>query len=135
MEEGHKKFSPTILLSTASTVIFALLTSRLLNYVCHIKDSFNYFIFDFGNIEVLPYNSLWLLIILGLGIGIVAALFSLLLHYIRVFYAKFKIKPIVKLLIAFLSVGIIGVFFTDVLGGGSSLIKKLVMFDEMVLLF
>lgn len=130
LEEGHKKFSPTILLSTASTVIFALLTSRLLNYVCHIKDSFNYFIFDFGNIEVLPYNSLWLLIILGLGIGIVAALFSLLLHYIRVFYAKFKIKPIVKLLIAFLSVGIIGVFFTDVLGGGSSLIKKLVMFDE-----
>ncbi len=126
LEEGHKRFSPTILLSTASTVIFAVLTSRCLNLWTGLKESEFFYIFSVeGGIFTLPMNSIWMLLLLGIGIGLSATVFSIVLSYIRILYDRLKIKRIYRLLIAYISTGLIGVFFVSVLGGGSGVIKEI----------
>lgn len=125
LEEGHKRFSPTILLSVASTVIFSVLTSRLLNIWTNLKSSFNFFIFDLGDMEMLPMEQIWMLVLLGLFVGLLACVFTLLIRYVNKFTEHFNIKRVFRLLAAFLLVGIVGVFFQDIVGGGSALIQKI----------
>ncbi len=125
LEEGHKRFSPTILLSTASAVIFSILTSRCLNVWTGIRTDFTYYIFDVGEIATLPYDSIWMLLLLGIIVGLTAALFSVFLSYTRRFYDRFKIKRIYRLLIAYVLVGLCGVFIVDVIGGGAGLVRNM----------
>lgn len=125
LEEGHKRFSPMILLSTASTVIFSILTSRCLNLWTGIKESENFFIFSVKDMVPLPLESVWMLLLLGLVVGLIAALFSLFLSFTRRLYDRFKLKRIYRLLIAYVLVGVIGVFYVDIIGGGSGIIKNL----------
>ncbi|HBD06048.1 MAG TPA: hypothetical protein DCY93_01390 [Firmicutes bacterium] len=138
LEEGHKRFSPTILLSTASAVIFSILTSRCLNYWTGLRTDFTFYIFDVGEIATLPYSSIWMLLLLGIIVGLTAALFSVFLSYTRRFYDRFKIKRIYRLLIAYVLVGLCGVLVVGIvsytneensagflLGGGARLVKKM----------
>lgn len=126
LEEGHKRFSPTIMLSTASSVIFAVLTSRLLAFGTGIRADVNFWIFDFGQLEMLPMKYIWMLLIVGILIGLFAAVFSLMLSYTKRFMDKFKVQRIYRLLAAFMLMGIVGVFLADVIGGGAGLIRKIV---------
>lgn len=124
LEEGHKRFSPTILLSVASTVIFSVLTSRLLHLWTGLKSSFNFFIFDLGDMEMLPMGQIWMLVILGIFVGLFACIFTLLIRYVNKFTERYNIKRVYRLVAAFLLVGIAGVFVSDIIGGGSSIIHK-----------
>lgn len=122
LEEEHKRFSPTILLTAASSVLVATLISKLLNRF--VSD--NHYVFNFGELNILPVNQIWMLILLGIMLGVAAAFFCIMLFKAKDFLEKHRRIPIwSKLLAAFLLVGIAGVFFTDVLGGGKSLIMKI----------
>lgn len=127
LEEGHKKFSPTILLTSASSVLFATFVSRILRQAT--GSSFNFFMFDVGQMEILPISNLWMLFILGLLIGLSAVLFTLLQTYTKIFFDKTGIPSWIRILSAFLLVGVIGVFLFDILGGGGALIKRVAHFD------
>lgn len=140
LEEGHKRFSPMILLSTSSSVIFAVLTSQTLSFFTGVtaektgqEGAWNFYVFQkLGEkLNALPIDQIWMLLLLGLFIGLFACVFSLLLTYAKKFAEKLKIKRIYLLLAAYLSVGLIGVFYLDVLGGGSGLINKIASGDSM----
>ncbi len=122
LEEGHKRISPMILLTAASSVLVATLTSRVLNTFV----SNNMYTFNFGELGILPLSQIWMLIILGIGLGLAAALFSVILFKFKDFLTKRERIPVwLKLVAAFLLVGIAGIFFNDVLGGGKGLIIKI----------
>lgn len=125
LEEGHKRFSPTIMLSTASAVIFAVLTSRVLAFWTGIRSDLTFFIFDVGEMEMLPLKFVWMLLIVGILIGLFAAAFSLMLTNVKKLLDHFKINRFVRLISAFMLVGILGVFLSDIIGGGAGLIKKI----------
>lgn len=136
LEEGHKRFSPSIFLTSASSVLFATLISRLLRLATTGTFS-GYFMFKMVDLESIPLNNLWMLLILGILIGLAAALFSKIQVVTKVLLDKFKIPTLARLIVAFVLVGIIGVFLTDILGGGSGLIKKIAALDftwQMLLL-
>ena len=93
--------------------------------------------FKMVDLESIPLNNLWMLLILGILIGLAAALFSKIQVVTKVLLDKFKIPTLARLIVAFVLVGIIGVFLTDILGGGSGLIKKIAALDftwQMLLL-
>lgn len=134
LEEGHRRFSPMILLSSASSVIFAILTSQTLSYFTGVTaqktgdpNAWNFYVFpQLGEkLNAVPISQIWMLLLLGLFIGLSACAFSLMLTYAKKFNERFKIKRIYLLLISYLSIGIIGVFYLDVLGGGAGLIEKI----------
>ncbi|NCA68282.1 MAG: hypothetical protein EOM87_09515, partial [Clostridia bacterium] len=122
LEEGHKRLSPMILLTAASSVLIAVLTSNTLNrFVSNAK-----YAFDFGELQILPIGQIWMLLILGIGLGLMAAFFSIALFRFKDLLAKREKIPVwLKLIAAYFLVGITGLFFTDVLGGGKGLINKI----------
>ncbi len=126
LEEGHKRFSPMILLTAASSVIFATITSVLLrSWVGN-----ELYVFNVGVIENIPIRKIWILGLLGIAIGFSASIFSSILFRAKELSIKYnKIPLLVRLILAFVIVGVIGVFVNDILGGGGALVKSIAKMD------
>ncbi len=78
------------------------------------------------NVPVLPLKYYWVLIILGVILGIGGAIFSKGILKVQSLYGKFKKVPVeVKVMIPFLLTGILGIFAPIILGGGHELIMDL----------
>ena len=119
LEEVHKNFSPLVLLSSLSAALSAdYISSKLLG----LKP-----VLDFKNLSILPLNYYYLIILLGIIVGILGVAFNTALLKTQVLYSRLTIIPkefriIIPLLISIF----LGFFLPQALGGGHELIVTLV---------
>lgn len=119
LEEVHKSFSPLVLVSAMAASLVADFVSKQflgMNPSLGIE-----------NVPVLPLKYYWLLIVLGVVLGIGGTIFSKGILKVQSFYGKFKKVPVeIKVMIPFLITGLLGIFIPIILGGGHELIMDLV---------
>ena len=123
LEEIHRKFSPVILLVTMSSVICGTITAHEL---CNLFNM-EFRMFKFFEIESIPLNQSFIFLLVGLIVGLFAVLFSkltALLKYILEIRTK-KLHVFFKILTAFLASFVMGLLLIDGIGGGHSVIEKL----------
>ena len=136
VEEMHKKFSFTIFISSMIGALFATITARTLDLLFGRGEIF----FPIGIVEQLPAKYMWVMIIVGILAGVMAALFNKLVlvsgNFVR---TRLKKVPLyLKILINLGLVGSIGLLVIQTVGSGHDLIVELTELKYswyMVLLF
>ena len=125
VEEIHKTFSIPILLPVMTASVTA-------DYIAsHIRGLDP--VFHFQITEYLPQNYYWLLILLGILVGVSGVFYNWGMLKAQELYRKIPfLKETGRLLIAFLTAGVLGLVMPSVLGSGSGLIVSLTK-GEMVL--
>ena len=125
LEEIHKGFSVSLLVSVMTSSVTA-------DYICsHIMGIDPVFQFDLK--YVLPQNYYWLLLILGVILGVLGAFYNKVMLKAQDLYKKPKwLNETTRLIIAFLTAGVLGLLMPSVLGSGGDLIVSLTD-GEMVL--
>ena len=123
LEEGHKRFSPIILLPAASSIIVASITANLLTSLTgHGID--NVVFTEFAGATAPTISQTGYLVLLGLTMGIFSVLFSLCLNAFTNLAGKTPVPLWLKILAAFILTGAVGLYATDALGGGAGIIRK-----------
>lgn len=125
LEEVHKNFSPLVLLTSMSAAVTADMVS---------KEFFGMKpILDFHLVKAIPLHYYMVLLLLGVVLGILGALFNYCLLKTQAFYSWINgIPEYCKMLIPFIAAGFIGLFIPQALGGGHDLIMSLTG-DGMIL--
>ncbi len=128
LEEAHRRFTPMILMTASSSVIFGTVTYRLFSRLWGGGD---HVLFDMGVITPLPTSSAWMLIILGIVCGAGAIFFNFAIIRSQRFMDKHtkELPYWARLIIVFLLTGVTGLLLLDVNGGGHGLIMKIVNLD------
>ena len=127
LEEIFKYFSPVILLSTMSAAIVADFVSKEVFGLTPI--------FNFQISTAVQLKDYWILIILGIILGLLGAFYNWLLLKTQSLYKKInKLSIKVKMIIPFMLAGILGLTFPIVLGGGHHVIAELHMEQAIGLL-
>ena len=118
LEEVHKSFSPLVLVSAmAASLVADFISKQFLGMNPSL---------GIENVPVLPLKYYWLLIVLGVVLGVLGAIFSKGILKVQSFYGKFKKVPVeIKVMIPFLITGVLGIFMPIILGGGHELIMDL----------
>ncbi|HJA67856.1 MAG TPA: ClC family H(+)/Cl(-) exchange transporter [Candidatus Mediterraneibacter cottocaccae] len=118
LEEIHKGFSTSILISVMTASVTA-------DYICsHIIGLDP--VFQFRLEHVLPQNYYWLLVILGITLGVMGALYNKGMLAAQDLYKKPKfLTGTGRLVIAFMTAGGLGLVMPSVLGSGNDLIVSL----------
>lgn len=125
LEEIHKGFSVTILVS----VMTASVTADYISSCIIGLDP----VFQFRLEHVLPQNYYWLLIVLGIFLGVMGVLYNKGMLKAQELYKKWKwLDETKRLIIAFMAAGIMAVVMPSVLGSGGDLIVSLTE-GEMIL--
>ncbi|MGL5822712.1 MAG: ClC family H(+)/Cl(-) exchange transporter [Sarcina sp.] len=118
LEEVHKNFSPIVLISAMTASLSA---DFVLRQVLHAGLSL-----DFGvQMQTLPLEYYWTLILLGVIIGVGGAIFSKGIVIAQGLYGKLKVPVELKVIIPFILTGIIALTLPILLGGGHGLIMSL----------
>lgn len=118
LEEIYKYFSPTILLSTMSAAVTADFISK---QVFGLQPVFNFEVI--GSISLKSY---WIIILLGILLGVMGAIYNVVLLKTQKIYNNIKVlDERIKLLIPFIIAGVIGLFLPVVLGGGHSMLEEI----------
>lgn len=118
LEEVHKNFSPLVLLSALSAALSAdFISSEFFG----LKP-----VFDFKKITILPLNYYFYIIILGVILGVLGAVFNKVLLKSQDIYSLQKwlprqMRPIIPLMVS----AVLGLVIPQVLGGGHELISSL----------
>lgn len=133
LEEVFKYFSPIILLSTMSAAVTADFISKQVFGTQPI--------FRFELVRAIPLENYWLLILLGVFMGIMGSIYNLFLLkvqklYLRLHFLKANIKTIIPFFFALTA----GLFFPIILGGGHRIVEELtiekgIVFLSVVFLF
>lgn len=130
LEEIHKNFSVSVLLSVMTASITA-------DYLCSAilgVDS----VFRFEIVESLPISYYWLLLILGIVLGVIGAFYNWFTLKVQALYNKMKafknksLNGYAKVAIPFLCAGVLGFTYPQLLGSGHALIENMAA-GEMVL--
>ena len=116
IEELHKKFSLNLLLSSMASCFSAALLSRVF---FGQQPAFN-----FNGISVIELKHYWIILILGIVLGLFGKLYHLCIPFMQNIYGKIKIS-FVKTVIPFILAGIIGFICPLLLGGGSDIIVSI----------
>ena len=125
VEEIHKTFSIPILLPVMTASVTA---DYIASYILGLDP-----VFHFQITEYLPQNYYWLLILLGILVGVSGVFYNWGMLKAQELYHKIPfLKETGRLLIAFLTAGVLGLVMPSVLGSGSGLIVSLTK-GEMVL--
>ena len=120
LEEIYKYFSPLILLSSMSAAVVSDFVSK---QVFGLEP-----VFDFHILRSVPLDSYWMLILLGIFIGVAGAGYNFLLLFTKKMYGKLKKVDIrIRMLIPFLCAGIVGLVFPLAMGGGHVILEKLTL--------
>ena len=130
LEEGHRRFTPMLLLSAAASVICGTLVYQLLSPLWGGGGM----LFDFGEIRFIPTSQSYLLLILGVVCGLTAILFNFLLIRTQRFTDKYtKQFPYwLRLVLVFVLTGVVGLFLIDANSGGHGLVEKIAQMDFSV---
>lgn len=123
-EEAHRRFSPMIFMTAASSVVCASATSQLL---CTLTDTDPAF-FHFTEKSVLPVKYLWAALAVGLICGICAAVFTKAYRYVNEFFSRCvgSLSAYIKIPAVFVAVALIGFVFSDCLGSGHSIVDMMI---------
>lgn len=125
VEEIHKTFSIPILLPVMTASVTA---DYIASHILGLDP-----VFHFQITEYLPQNYYWLLILLGILVGVSGVFYNWGMLKAQELYRKIPfLKETGRLLIAFLTAGVRGLVMPSVLGSGSGLIVSLTK-GEMVL--
>lgn len=125
VEEIHKTFSIPILLQVMTASVTA---DYIASHILGLDP-----VFHFQITEYLPQNYYWLLILLGILVGVSGVFYNWGMLKAQELYHKIPfLKETGRLLIAFLTAGVLGLVMPSVLGSGSGLIVSLTK-GEMVL--
>lgn len=125
LEEIHKGFSVSLLVSVMTSSVTA---DYICSYIMGIDP-----VFQFKLDHVLPQNHYWLLLLLGVLLGLMGTLYNKVMIKAQELYKKPKwLNETTRLVIAFLSAGVLGLVMPSVLGSGGDLIVSLTG-GEMVL--
>ncbi|MBD7913167.1 ClC family H(+)/Cl(-) exchange transporter [Clostridium cibarium] len=126
LEEIYKYFSPLVLLSTITAAVAS-------DFIA--KEFFGLQpVFNFGKTTPIPLTNYWLLIILGLILGISGVFYNWCTLNSQKIYGKIKLKSSTKMIIPFLFAGVIGLIFPVVLCGGHAVIESLSLSSTLELL-
>lgn len=131
LEEIFKYFSPIILLSTMSAAVAADFISKQFFGMQPV--------FKFAVYDAIPLKSYWIIIILGVVLGIMGAIYNyVLLKTQKLYKMTHFLPPRVKTMIPFVTAGILGIVFPVVLGGGHRVLEEINMTNGiklMILIF
>jgi len=120
LEEIFKYFSPVILLSMMSAAVASDFVSKQVFGLTPI--------FDFAITKGIPLNSYWILVVLGVLLGVMGAVYNFVLLEIKALYGKIKcLNTRTKIMVPFVMAGILGVVFPVVLGGGHRVVEELTL--------
>ena len=126
LEEGHRRFSPVLLLSTVVSITLGFMTYRLMGNVTGLwnADSAH---FQFAEFEAVTYQQIWVLLGIGVICGILAVIFNYVMMNSQKVTDKYEkyLPEWARLLFIFMIVGITGVFFGYVNYSGHDLIEMI----------
>ena len=118
LEEVHKNFSVSVLLSV---MVSSLTADYISSTVMGLEP-----VFKFGIIEGLPPKYYWLLILLGVFLGVFGAFYNWFTLKVQELYNKAKfLNTTTKIMIPFLCAGILAFTYPQLLGSGHALIDHL----------
>lgn len=122
-EEAHRRFSPMIFMVSASTVIFGTATSE---FLCQWTGTGRN-PFSLTLEAVLPLESLWTVVTVGLACGILAVGFTKIYRTVWGFLRKVgkRVPYRIMTVAIFVAVALLGFFFPNVLGSGHGMIHSL----------
>lgn len=123
LEEVHKKVTPMLILTAGCCVTVGVLTSNAISLLWGGTG----YLFDFGAFpDKFPLQNIWMLVVLGIVIGLCSVGFNWLIINSQKKLSKFaKIPQWAKLIFAFLLCGSVGLAFVDTVGGGHDLIMNI----------
>lgn len=114
VEEVHHNFSPLVWLTSFVSAIvanFVSLTIFGLQPVLHL-----------GQIQALPLKDYWLLVILGIFLGVFGRFYQIILLSLAGWFKKIPLPEHLHGLLPFLLVIPIGFYFPEILGGGNQIV-------------
>ena len=127
LEEIFKYFSPVILLSMMSAAVAADFVSKEVFGMSPI--------FNFEIIKAIPLNQYWLLIVLGILLGGMGALYNYVLLKTKLLYGKLKfLNEKTKIILPFVVALGFGIVFPIVLGGGHRIVEELTLKNGIMFL-
>ncbi|MBE6051836.1 MAG: ClC family H(+)/Cl(-) exchange transporter [Clostridium sp.] len=127
VEEIYKYISPLVLVTTLSSAVVS-------DFIA--KEFFGLQpVFEFGKATSLPLSTYWLLIFLGIILGLCGVFYNYSIEKMQSLYGKFKIKPSIKMIFPFLISGIVGFIFPVILCGGHATIIELSLEKTLGMLF
>ena len=123
LEEGHRRFSPLLIMSSISSVLCGM---GVLELLCHVFQKSSA-LFHFTIAERLPLSLIWVAIPVGVLCGLFARVFGECTHHLRKFLHKklknlhtfFKVAPVFALIV------LLGCVWHDAIGTGHHLIEEL----------
>ena len=123
LEEGHRRFSPLLIMTCVSSVLAGMGTLEALCYFFGKSSK----LFDFVITARLPLNKIWVMVPLGLACGVLAYLFGELTHLLRGLMHKHlkNLHPFFKVAPVFAVVAIVGCVYYEAIGTGHHLIEEL----------
>lgn len=116
VEEVYKIVSPSLLFSVMVSSVTADYLAKL-----YLGGGA---VFSFPLSAQIPLQSYWVLILLGVLLGALGALYNRTLLFVQKQYRRLK-HPFVRILIPFLLAGILGFTLPQVLGGGNRMVELL----------
>lgn len=117
LEEAHKNFSPLVLVSAMTASLIADFVGK---YFFGLMPSL-----QFSKLQTMPLKYYWILVLLGIVIGISGVIFNKGILKTQSIFNSSKASTEVKLIIPFIVTGIIGLVAPVLLGGGHELILSL----------
>ncbi|MBQ8339988.1 MAG: chloride channel protein [Clostridia bacterium] len=123
LEEGHRRFSPLLIMSSASSVLCGMGVLEVLCNFAGIRSA----LFHFTVSTSLPLSDLWIALPVGLLCGGFAYLLGLFTHHLRHLLHKTlkNVHPFFKVAPVFAVVAIIGCLYYEAIGTGHHLIETL----------
>lgn len=125
LEEIHKNFSVSVLTS----VMTASLTADILSTLILGTDS----VFRFEIVDSIPIRYYWMIVLLGIILGVLGAFYNWFTLKAQALYGKIKTEGhTVKIMIPFLCAGALGFTAPELLGSGHDLIEQLTNTDMVL---
>ena len=117
MEEVHKNFSVAVFISAMTASVTAdYITSSVLGMEP---------VFQFQIVGNLPSQYYWMLVILGVVLGLMGIFYNWFTLLSQSLYKRAVKHPITKAMIPFLLAGIVGLVVPQILGSGHAMIETL----------
>ena len=123
VEEIYKSVSPPFLFS----VMISSVAADYLSKICFGTGT----VFAFPLLAQIPLQDYWLLLLLGIIVGVFGTVYNKTLLFTKKQYDKIR-HPFVRVLIPFLVAGILGFTLPQVLGGGHRMVEMLTQPGWMV---
>lgn len=120
LEEVHKHFSAPLLICVTISSVSA---DYIMSWLLGVEPIFD---FGSGSGNAIPLNHLWLIILLGVILGIAGAVYNKLLLFVQNLFNKSNTSTFKKLLVPFLLAGILALLSPSLLGSGDNYVDLLI---------